>query len=233
MKRHLTASLLFSPWAHRLGSRAQALTVQERLIGGCLAGLLVGVVSALVFLLTSMLLSARLALVAALTSALVIDLMAMQSRRFLESRDPPLTPLSALSLGVMLMAKIELLSDIDPEWIGVILICSAGWARSAALTARAEPLLDCRPASATTRAVGLVIGAIPLLIFALWPEPIWGLWLAAALSLWCARLLAPRTWAAPITVRWMASEMVYCLCVLALMSAAAVAEISIEEAPGS
>jgi hypothetical protein len=233
VKRYLTAPLLFSPWAHRLDSRAQTFSAQERLVGGCIAGLIIGVISAMVFMLTSLLFSARLALLVALISALVIDLMAAQSRRLRPLQEPTLTPLSALALGVMLMAKVELLSDIDPEWIGVILICSAGWARSATLTARAEPFLDCRPAPAMTRVFGLLIGAAPLLLFALWPEPVWGLWVAAAVSLWCARLLAPRTWAAPITVRWMASEMVYCLCVLALMSAAAVAEISIEETPGS
>lgn len=233
MKRHLTAPLLFSPWAHRLGRRAQTFSPQERVVGGCIAGLIVGVVSAMMFMLTSLLFSARLALLVALISALIIDLMAAQSRRLLPLQEPMLSPLSALALGIMLMAKVELLSDIDPEWIGVILICSAGWARSATLTARAEPMLDCRAAPSMTRAFGLLIGATPLLLFALWPEPVWGLWVAAAVSLWCARLLAPRTWAAPITVRWMASEMVYCLCVLALMSAAAVAEISIEETPGS
>ena len=233
MKRHLTTPLLFSPWAHRLGSRAQTFSAQERLVGGCIAGLVIGVISAMTFLVTSLLFSARLALLVALISALVIDLMAAQSRRLVALQEPALTPLSALALGVMLMAKVELLSDIDPEWIGVILICSAGWSRSATLTARAAPLLACRPAPGITRIFGLLIGAAPLLLFALWPEPIWGLWVAAALSLWCARLLAPRTWAAPITVRWMASELVYCVCVLALMSAASVAEISIEESPGS
>lgn len=233
MKRHLTAPLLFSPWAHRLGSHAQTFSAQERLVGGCLAGLIIGVISAMVFMLTSLLFSARLALLVALMSALVIDLMAAQSRRLLPLHEPAVTPLSALALGIMLMTKVELLSDIDPEWMGVILICSAGWARSATLTARAEPLLDCRAAPPMARAFGLWIGAAPLLLFALWPEPVWGLWVAAAVGLWCARLLAPRTWAAPITVRWMASELVYCLCVLALMSAAAVAEISIEETPAS
>ncbi len=233
VKPVFSASLLFSPWASRLGRRALSLTAEHRIIGGSLAGLLIGIISAIVFILTSLLLSARLALIAALAIPLVMDLMAAQSRRLLATGEPPLSPLSALSLGLMLVVKVELLSEIDPEWMGVILICSTAWSRSAALIARQDPFLDCRPASAPSRRVGLIVGATPLLLFALWPEPIWGLWVAAAASLWAARLLAPRTWAAPITVRWMMSEMVYCLCVLVLMSAASVAALSIEESPGS
>lgn len=233
MKPAFSASLLFSPWASRLGRKALATTPEHRLLGGSLAGLVIGVISAIVFILTSLLLSARLALIAALLVTLVIDLMAAQSRRTLGFSEPVLSPLSALSLGLMLIIKVELLSEIDPEWMGVILICSNAWSRSASLTARKDPFIDSRPATSTTRRLGLLIGATPLLLFALWPEPIWGLWVAAAASFWTARLLAPRTWAAPITVRWMVSEAVYCLCVLALMSAASVAALSIEESPGS
>jgi hypothetical protein len=144
VKPVFSASLLFSPWASRLGRSTLAVAAEHRVIGGSLAGLLIGIISGIVFIATSLLLSARLALIAALLIPLVIDLMAAQSRRPLATGEPPLQPLSALALGLMLVVKVELLSEIDPEWMGVILICSTAWSRSATLSARQDTFLDCR-----------------------------------------------------------------------------------------
>ena len=58
-------------------------------------------------------------------------------------------PRSALALGLLVLAKLELMSEIEQDWIPVTLICSAGWARAAIRTG-SSPAQASRPQFATT-----------------------------------------------------------------------------------
>ena len=57
--------------------------------------------------------------------------------------------------------------------------------------------------------------------------------LMALACLVLAKALKPHGWAAPLTARWMALEVLYCLCVLMLMSAASLGEVADDEAAAS
>lgn len=229
MKNLLSAIARHGPWPlwtlvrYRPESSALALPASS------IAGLLVGAISALTFLLGSLLLPARVAILL----SLCVGLAASVPRTAFTAWALPIKAKSGLVIGLMLLLKLEMLSEVDIEWVPVTLICSAAWSRAAALAARPDPITGMAQATGVTRLATLLIGMLPLAFFGFWPEPVWGLWVAGLVSLVFARLIKPRGWAAPITARWIALEAIYCLCVLLLMSAATLTGIANEEPPES
>jgi hypothetical protein len=176
-----------------------------------------------------MLLPSRIALLV----SLCVGLAAAMPRPAAGLQQPPLTGLSGLALALMLMIKLETVSEIDHAWSAIILICSATWARCAVLAARTHPINGLGPATSVARAVCLLIGASPMVFFGLLPEPAWGLWMAAFAVLVFSRLLKGVGWTAPLAVRWALAETIYCVVVVLLMSAAALAEFTEEESDDS
>lgn len=198
-------------------------------LGSTAAGILVGVLCAAIFMLTSMVLPARVALLI----SLCVGLAAAIPRDGLGVWAQTLSPKSGLMLGVLVLLKLEILSEIDLEWIPVTLICSAAWSRAAVLAATPGPIVGLHPTSTATRLAMLIIGMLPLCFFGIWPEPVWGLWVAGLVALAAARWVKARAAMGPVGVRWVMVETIYCLVVLLLMSAATISEMSQEEAPGS
>lgn len=234
MKKFLLAIAQQAPWHSRACAQHSVGPAAETPAGlsfaaSAVMGLLGGLAAALIFLLSSALLATRPALVLGL---LVGIWFAIPKPTHL-GWSQPLGSKSAIAIGLLTVLKLEILAEIDPAWIPVVLICAAAWARVAALAARQDPLIGLGRAQPSARWVSLVIGALPLCFFGLWPEPVWGLWVAAGITLLFARSLRPDHWAAPIAVRWMACEVIYCLCALALMSAASLSEFAEEAPPGS
>ena len=234
MKKFLLAIAQQAPWHNRacaqqsLGSAAET-PARLALPASAVIGLLGGLAAALVFLLTSVLLATRPALVL----GLLVGIWFAIPKPTHPGWSQPLGSKSAIAIGLLALLKLEILAEIDPAWIPVVLICGATWARVATLAARQDPVIGLGRAEPSARWISLLIGALPLCFFGLWPEPVWGLWVAAGIALVFARLLRPDHWAAPIAVRWMACEVVYCLCALALMSAASLSEFAEEALPGS
>lgn len=206
-----------------------AETVSLAIAASSLAGVLTGISTALVYLMGSLLLPGRVALLIALCAGLAASI----PRSTLIGWHQPLHAGSALAIGVLMLIKVEVISEIDPEWIPVTLICSTCWARAVSISARRDPIVGLPAASAGSRLLSLAIGMAPLAFFGLWPQPVWGLWVAAVATFVLALRLSPRGWAAPLAPRWVALETLFCLCVLALMSAAALGEFTEEETPGS
>ncbi len=170
----------------------------------------------------------------ALLISLCVALAASIPRRQLHGWAQPLRAGQGLILGLFTIAKLEMLSEVDLEWIPVVMISASAWSRAAALCAVHHPVTGLRAASGSARLGCALLGMLPLLFFGIWPEPVWGLWVAALVTLILARVLRPLTWASSIAVRWSAGETVFCLCVLLLMSAATLSEIEGDETiPGS
>lgn len=229
MKNFLSALARHSPWPIRRLSSQAPVSATLDLLGSASAGIVVGLISAASFMLISMVLPARVALMISLG----IGLFSSIPRGTLGRWAQTIGPKSALALGVSMLLKLEILSEIDLEWVPVTLICSAAWSRAAVLAATPGPLIGIRPNAGAARIGVLIVGMLPLCFFGLWPEPVWGLWVAALAALMTARWTKAQGIAAPIGVRWLFAETVYCLCVLLLMSAAAITEMAQEEAPGS
>jgi hypothetical protein len=195
-----------------------------------IGGILTGCLAAVIFLLGALVLPARVALLISLCVALAASI----PRRQLHGWAQPLRAGQAVILGLLTITKLEMLSEIDLEWIPVVMICASAWSRAAALCGVRHPVTGLQPARAGARLGCAMLGMLPLLFFGIWPEPVWGLWMAALVTLILARALRPLTWASSIAVRWSAGEAVFCLCVLLLMSAATLTGIDEEEAiPGS
>lgn len=194
-----------------------------------LVGLLVGLQTAVVFMLASMLLPMRIALLISLCAGLA----ASMPRPAAGLTQPPLGGKSVLALALLMLIKLEALSEIEHEWNAIVLICSTAWARCASLAARTDAIANMAATPLGSRLACLLIGMLPLLFFGVWPEPAWGLWLAALVTLIVGRLLPPSGWAAPLIVRWVAAEVIYCISVVLLMSAAALAEFTDSEAEDS
>lgn len=190
---------------------------------------MIGVQTAAIFLLTSMLLPMRIALLISLCAGLAANM----PRPAAGLTQPALSGKSALALGLLMLIKLEALSEIEHEWSAIILICSTVWARCASLAARSDPITNLATAPMGSRLICLLIGTAPMIFFGVWPEPAWGLWVAGLAALLVGRLLRPSGWAAPLIVRWVAAETVYCLSVVLLMSAAALAEFTDSEAADS
>jgi hypothetical protein len=229
LKNFLAATARHSLWPiRRLSSRPPTLDATD-VLGNAAAGIVAGIVAAVVFLLGSLVLPARVALL----MALCVALFAAIPRASLACWGQPLTAKAALALGVLVLVKLEILSEVDLAWIPVTLICSAAWARAAVLAATPTPVIGITATSGATRAAVVVIGLVPLCFFGVWPQPVWGLWVASLTTLLAARWIKAQAWAAPISVRWAVIEALYCLVVLLLMSAAALTEMVQEEAPGS
>lgn len=229
MKKFLTAVLRHSPIPGHYGRHADGPSAAIALPASCVGGILAGLLTAAVFLLISMLFPVRLALLFSLCVSLWTNI----PRKTLMSWATPMHAKSAVALVLMLLLKLEILSEVDLDWVPVILICSTAWARATTLSAQTVPIVGLFKANTLTRLTCLAIGMTPLCFFGLWPEPVWGLWLAAAVALIAARLIRPQGFAAPIAVRRIMVEAIYCLCVLALMSAAAITELAPEENPAS
>ncbi len=198
-------------------------------LGGTAAGILVGIVCAAIFMLTSMVLPARVALLI----SLCVGLAGAIPRAGLGVWAQALNPKSSLILGVLVLLKLEILSEIDLEWIPVTLICSAAWSRAAVLAANPAPIVGLHATTTATRLAMLMIGMLPLCFFGIWPEPVWGLWVAGLVALLVARWIKAQAAMGPVGVRWVMVETIYCVVVLLLMSAAAISEMAQEEAPGS
>lgn len=194
-----------------------------------LSGLLVGLQTAAIFLLTSMVLPMRIALLISLCAGLAANM----PRPAAGLTQPALSGKSALALGLLMLIKLEALSEIEHEWSAIILICSTTWARCASLAARNDAITGLGSAPIGPRLTCLLIGMLPMLFFGVVPEPAWGLWVAGLAVLIVSRLLPPAGWAAPLIVRWVAAEAVYCISVVLLMSAAALAEFTDSEASDS
>ncbi len=187
-----------------------------------LAGLWVGLQTAAIFLLASMLLPMRIALLVSLCAGLAANM----PRPAAGLTQPALSGKSALALALLMLVKLESLSEIEHEWTAIILICSTAWGRCASLASRTDAIANLATTPLGSRVVCLVIGMLPMLFFGLWPEPAWGLWVAGLTVLIVGRLLPPSGWAAPLIVRWVVAEAVYCISVVLLMSAAALAEFT-------
>jgi len=219
----------FGPWPLRTSASSAMPDPSMTRVALGIGGLLVGLITAIVFLIASMLLPSRIALLV----SLCVGLAAAIPRPAAGLQQPPLTGLSGLALALMLMIKLETVSEIDHAWSAIILICSATWARCAVLAARTHPINGLGPATSVARAVCLLIGASPMVFFGLLPEPAWGLWMAAFAVLVFSRLLKGVGWTAPLAVRWALAETIYCVVVVLLMSAAALAEFTEEESDDS
>ena len=219
----------FGPWPLRTSASSAMPDPSMTRVALGIGGLLVGLITAIVFLIASMLLPSRIALLV----SLCVGLAAAMPRPVAGLQQPPLTGLSGLALALMLMIKLETVSEIDHAWSAIILICSATWARCAVLTARTHPINGLGPATSVARAVCLLIGASPMVFFGLLPEPAWGLWMAAFAVLVFSRLLKGVGWTAPLAVRWALAETIYCVVIVLLMSAAALAEFTEEESDDS
>lgn len=194
-----------------------------------LVGLLVGLQTAVVFMLASMLLPMRIALLISLCAGLAANM----PRPAAGLTQPALGGKSVLALALLMLIKLEALSEIEHEWNAIVLICSTAWARCASLASRTDAIATMAATPLGSRLACLLIGMLPLLFFGVWPEPAWGLWLAALVTLIVSRLLPPSGWAAPLIVRWVAAEVIYCISVVLLMSAAALAEFTDSEAEDS
>lgn len=229
VKNFLAAIAHYSPWPiHRLSRRRPASETLE-FLGTTAAGILIGVLCAAIFMLASMVLPARVALLI----SLCVGLAGAIPRAGLGVWAQALNPQSSLILGVLVLLKLEILSEIDLEWIPVTLICSAAWARAAVLAATPAPIVGLHATTTPTRLAMLLIGMLPLCFFGVWPEPVWGLWVAGLVALIAARWVKARTSMGPVGVRWVLVETIYCLVVLLLMSAATISEMAQEETPGS
>jgi hypothetical protein len=229
LKRLLTAIGQQTLWPAR-GLRDQLATSPEPvLLWGSVIGILAGIAAAAVFIAVSPVLPVRVAILLALLTGLSGSL----PRANTGLRQAHFGPIHAVVVAVLLWGKLEILAEIDVEWIPVTLICGAAWSRAAMLAARRNTFIGLATGSTACRLGALVIGALPLLFFGVWPEPVWGLWVAAALTLLLARLKAPISWASPMGVRWQLSEALFYLCVLALLSAAALTDTALLEEPES
>lgn len=229
MKTFLIAVLRHGPWPFRYPGALTAESPSVGIAASSVAGLMIGIVTALMFLTLSLLLPVRVALMIAIGAGLLISLpRTTQAHWHQRMGDRTL-----LVLGLLTLAKLEIMSEVEQDWIPVTLICSTCWARAAVLGARRDPVAGLSAASGVARALALTVGAAPLAFFGLLPEPVLGLWVAALACLVLAKALKPHGWAAPLTARWMALEVLYCLCVLMLMSAASLGEVADDEAAAS
>ncbi len=91
-----------------------------------------------------------------------------------------------------MLARLEMLSSIDPSWIAVVIVCAAAWSRGCAV------LVATSLAPAQPPGVGVVLGALllacaPGVAAALWTQDfvVWGT--AAALALLAAAVLRRQT----------------------------------------
>jgi len=229
LKRLLTAISQQTLWPVRRPRDPLPASAETVLLGGSVIGILAGIAAAAVFVVISPVLPVRVAIFLALLTGLS-GALPRTGTGLLQAR---LDPVHAGVVAVLLWAKLEILAEIDMEWIPVTLICGAAWSRAAMLAARRDTFIGLPPGSAACRFGALIIGALPLLFFGVWPEPVWGLWVAAALTLLLARLKAPIRWASPMGVRWQLAEALFFLCVLALLSAAALTDTALLEEPES
>lgn len=218
------------PWPYRrLGSSTKPRSASTELLASSIVGLVIGGLASGIFLAASLVLPTRVALLSGLVAALAASL----PRASLTPWAQPISPMSAFALGVMLMAKFEILAEIDLEWMAVTLMCSTAFARAAVNAARRQPMVQMPATHGAARLASLVIGMLPLAVFAVSPEPVWGLWVAAGITLVVATRIKGQRWTSPMAVRYVAAETVFCLCVLLLMSAATITGVQLEESEAS
>jgi hypothetical protein len=229
VKNLFAAVIRHSPWPIRRLSTSPSSLDSTDILGNAAAGIVAGLICAAIFLLASLALPGRVALLL----SLCVGVFASIPRSPLGTWSQPMSPKAALALGLLVFIKLEIMSEIDLAWIPVTLICSAAWARAAVLSATPTPVVGMVPTSVATRTAVILIGLIPLCFFGIWPQPVWGLWVASLTALVAARWVKARIWTAPISVRWVLIETLYCLVVLLLMSAATITEVAEETAPGS
>lgn len=145
-----------------------------------LAGLAVAVPAALAYAFAGLWLPHAVALLAALGTLLLLT-GAVHERGFaawcedLAARarsERELTAAGAAGLVVLLLAKFETLSSIDPSWIAVTLVCAAGFSRGCAVFAMGgafpEPQTQTQPPSGGDLLVALVCAAAPVAAATIW-----------------------------------------------------------------
>lgn len=139
----------------------------------------------------------------------------------------------ALAITALLILKMEVLAEIDHQWIAATLICSSAWARASILAIRPFPITGFAMPATASRLSSLAIGIAPLVAVGVWPEPVWGFWVAAVVTGLFARLTSARGWASSLSARWIAAEALFMICVLMLLSIAALLEVVPQETPAS
>lgn len=145
-----------------------------------LAGLAVALPAALAYAVAGLWLPHAVALLAALGAMLLLT-GAVHERGFagwcedLAARtrtDGGLTAAGAAGLVVLLLAKFETLSSIDPSWIAVSLVCAAAFSRGCAVfavgTEFAEPAARAPRPGGTDLVVAMACAAAPVAAAALW-----------------------------------------------------------------
>lgn len=164
-----------------------------------LAGLAVAVPAALAYAFAGLWLPHAVALLAALGTLLLLT-GAVHERGFaawcedLAARarsERELTAAGAAGLVVLLLAKFETLSSIDPSWIAVSLVCAAGFSRGCAVFAMgsAFPEAPAQAPSGGDLIVALACAAAPVAAAAIWTGSVEVFGTAAGLALAAAVLV--------------------------------------------
>lgn len=199
------------------------------LLWGSLIGIAAGLVSALAFVAFYFVLPLK----PAILLTLLISLSFTQVRSASPLGAENLKASHAITIAVLVVLKMEMLAEIDSQWIAATLICSSAWSRACVLALHPTPVASFLAPTAASRLSSLTLGVIPLIGLAIWPEPVWGFWVAAVATAFFARFTSPRGWAASISARWIAAEALFILCVLILLSVAALMEVVPQEEKGS
>jgi adenosylcobinamide-GDP ribazoletransferase len=193
--------------AGRARTRGALVTPADRVHGLRylpLAGLAVVLPAALVYAVAGLWLPHAVALLAALGAMLLLT-GAVHERGFaawcedLAARartDGGLTAAGAAGLVVLLLAKFETLSSIDPSWIAVSLVCAAAFSRGCAVfavgTEFVEPASQAPRPGGTDLAVAMACAAVPVVAAALWTASVEVFGTAAGMAL-VATALVRRT----------------------------------------
>jgi adenosylcobinamide-GDP ribazoletransferase len=98
---------------------------------------------------------------------------------------------AVIAIALTLLARLEMLSSIDPSWIALVLVCAAVWSRGCAVLV-ASALGTMKPTARDT-VIALALGAAPLVAAAAWTQDPTIFVTAAALALVCAALVRRQT----------------------------------------
>ena len=209
--------------------QSEAQSPEAILLWGSLIGIAAGLISALAFVAFYFMLPLK----PAILLTLLISLSFTQIRSASPLGAANLKASYALTIALLVVLKMEILAEIDSQWIAATLICGSAWSRACVLALHPHPMTGARPPATASRFSSLILGIVPLLALAIWPEPIWGFWVAAVATAAFARFASLRGWAASLSARWIAAEALFMLCVLLLLSVAALLEVVPQEETGS
>ncbi len=112
--------------------------------------------------------------------------------------------LAAISVAVVMLARLEMLSSIDPSWIAFVIVCAAAWSRGCAVLVAAS-LAPAKPPAGGV-ALALLLGAAPVVAAVFWTQDavVWAT--AAALALLAAAVLRRQTRRRIAAAPWAAEE---------------------------